>query len=105
MNGCSPNNTPLFLQLAARVGRTYRDADKHQEALAALRRYMAGFGPGEWQDWRGQVIIADGWNGASGQGAFWAVASEAVKRIASELLAEYREEWQKSYGDELFVLA
>lgn len=98
------NNTPQFLRLAARVGRTYRDREKHGPALAALRRYMAGYGPGEWADWQRQVMIADGWNGATGQGAYWAVASEAVNRIAGELLEEYRADWRRRYGAALFVV-
>ena len=86
MDRVSPNNTDRFLRLAARVGRTYRDREKHATALAKLRDYMADFGPDEWRDWQGQVMISMQWNGATGQGAFWAVASEHVNRIAGELL-------------------
>ena len=52
----SPNNTDRFLRLAARVGRTYRDRQKHEKALARLRDYMADFGPEERRDRTRRVL-------------------------------------------------
>jgi len=99
------NNTPKFMRLAAAVGRSYRQPEKHEAALDKLRCYMReGHGPGEWRDWATQTMISDQFCGASGQGGFWAVASVKVNEIALELLAEHRAQWRARHGDALFVI-
>ena len=90
-------------RLAARVGRTLYEREKHETARGKLRAFMETLGVGELDYWRRVVMIDHRWSGATGQGAFWAVASGAVNDIAADILEDRRTEWKEKYGDALFV--
>ena len=91
-------------RLAARVGRTFHDQEKHDKAKASLRAFMEDLGVGELHYWAGIAMIDGRWCGATGQGGFWAVASRVVNEIASELLDEHRRAWRELHGDALFAV-
>ena len=74
-------------RLAAKVGRA-KDAETQQAAetkLTAALRELDGDALRRWAD---VVMIDARFCGATGQGGFWAKASDAVNRLAKELLNE-----------------
>ena len=75
---------------AARFGRCFGRNDragcaKHFDKLVEIIRDL----PRRSQlYWRQVVMIDHRWCGATGQGAYWAVASEAVNNAAAKVLGE-----------------
>ena len=80
-------------QLAARVGRALYDQDRHVGACLALRKYLHTLPPDRIRYWAGCPILDPRWDGATGQGGYWAAATAAVNRIAGDVLTskEYRD--------------
>ena len=68
-------------RLAARCGRTHYDAEKHQASRSKLHGYMT-LDTGRLRYWATVAMIDDGWCGATGTGAYWAVAGRVVNEIA-----------------------
>ena len=82
----------LLKKLAARVGRSLYDKPKYDKFYKALTKYMNTLDTGSLRYWAKVVMIDHRWNGATGQGAFWAVASEAVNEIALSILKSRAQE-------------
>ena len=97
-----PNDDKLK-RLAARCGRTLYDREKHEKAGQKLYEYMQTLGTGELGYWLTIIMIDHRWNGATGQGGYWAVASRVVNETAERILRERGAEWREKYGDAMFV--
>ena len=82
-------NLAKVKRLAARAGRTYQpmQREKHQAARDKLREAMKDLSMGELNIWATAIMIDHRWCGATGQGAYWAVASRLCNEAA---LAELR---------------
>ena len=84
-----PDGSEKVKRLAARCGRTL-DKPKHKEEIAKLSAHMATLGTGELRYWAKVVMISHLWNGATGEGGYWAVASRVVNEVAARLLGARR---------------
>ena len=90
-------------RLAARCGRTHGQAEAHRAACMKLRELLRTLETGRLRYWA-QVMMIDGrWCGATGTGAYWAVASRCVNEQAWAVLRDRGREWRERYGDALFV--
>ena len=98
-----PDNKTV-VKLAARVGRSFGDENKHCQAIKKLRAFMETLCTGSLRYWKEVVMIDPRWCGATGTGAFWAVASRVVNEIANRILSKRSNEWKQLYGDTLFVV-
>ena len=92
--------------LAAKVGRSFYDPGAHEKARTALYTYMATLPYGQLPYYAHLVMLVRPTvrAGATGEGAFWAVASRVVNEIAQELLDRHRQAWRAQYGDAMFVV-
>ena len=94
-----------FKRLAARVGRTFYQPDKHRVAIGKLRSYMSILEVFKLRFWAQVPMIDYRWSGATGKGAFWAVASRVVNELAFEILKEEGDKFRAKYGqDAMFVV-
>ena len=75
-------------RLAAKVGRAYRQAEKFEQHKTKLREFMQTLDKERLRYWAKVVMLDPRFCGATGTGAYWAVASEQVNEIAKELLRE-----------------
>ena len=75
-------------RLAAKVGRAYRQAEKFEQHKTKLREFMQTLDKERLRYWAKVIMLDARFCGATGEGAFWAVASEQVNQIAKELLQE-----------------
>ena len=73
-------------RLAARCGRAYRDEAKFGKLKAKLVEYMRTLDNDRLGYWAGVVMLDPRFCGATGTGAFWAVASRIVNEVAKEIL-------------------
>ena len=83
-----PDEIRKVKRLAARVGRTFDEAGKHAAATRQLRECLATLGTGSLRYWAQVVMIDHRWCGATGTGAFWAVASRVTNELARAILEE-----------------
>ena len=93
-------------RLAARVGRTFYEAEKHAKAKVKLYEYMQTLPIGQmfYYEQLTMLVNVPPHAGATGQGAFWAVASHIVNETAFRIMQEHRDEWRAKYGDAKFVV-
>ena len=75
-------------RLAAKVGRAYQQADKFEQHKTKLREYMEKLDTERLKYWAGVKMLDSRFCGATGEGAYWAVASKAVNDIARQLLSD-----------------
>lgn len=75
-------------RLAARCGRAYRKRAQFAQLKAKLVELMRGLDTRRLGYWAAVVMIDDRWCGATGQGAYWAVASECCNQAARQVLQE-----------------
>lgn len=80
-----PENKKL-VTLAAKVGRNFYNQSEYDKAHKKLHEFMQGLSVDRLQYWAYVVMIDPRWSGATGQGAYWAVASRVVNEIAQECL-------------------
>ena len=91
MHPCIPLTADEFPEvaqvkrIAARYARAHTNSVK-DECRAKLRQLMEGFHLGKLNRCRTVVMIDHRWQGATGAGGYWAVASELVNEVASEIL-------------------
>ena len=83
-----PEHVARVKRLASRAGRTFRDRLAHEEARSRLRAYLAESATCHLRFWAGVIMLDPRFCGASGTGAFWAVASRVVNEEARAILAE-----------------
>ena len=78
-------NLAKVKRLAARAGRTFQpyDKDKHQAAKDKLRAAMKDLSMGELNVWATAIMIDHRWCGATGTGAYRAVASRLCNEAAA----------------------
>ena len=79
-------NLAKIKRLAAKAGRTLYEREKHQAARDKLREAMKDLSMGELNIWATAIMIDHRWCGATGQGAYWAVASELCNEAALDEL-------------------
>ena len=75
-------------RLAAKCGRAYNDAAKFEKHTAKLREYMQTLSSERLRYWSGVIMLDPRFCGATGQGGFWAAASEQVNQIAKDILRD-----------------
>ena len=75
-------------RLAAKCARSYRQAEKFEQHKAKLREFMQTLDKERLRYWAGVVMLDPRFCGATGEGAYWAVASEQVNQVAKEILVE-----------------
>ena len=75
-------------RLAAKVGRAHQQADKFEQHKTKLREFMQTLDKERLEYWAKVVMLDSRFCGATGTGAYWAVASKQVNDIAKELLHE-----------------
>ena len=76
---------------AARVGRGIKQPPAERaKREAKLRAVLDTLDDHALELWSRVGMIDHRWNGATGQGGYWAPASIAVNRIAGELLVQRR---------------
>ena len=81
----SDPSTRRIKRIAAKCGRAFgrRDRVELERQFGRLVEAMRALPRSEIVYWRHIVMIDGRWQGATGQGAYWAVASEAANRAAS----------------------
>lgn len=86
---------------AARAGRTWEaahrgdeQAAKHRAAGANLAEVLQGTDTARLRFWAGCTMIDGRWCGASGTGAYWAVASRLVNEAAAAELRRRGDAWR-----------
>ena len=77
----------LIKRLAARTGRALGSASKYAAAYGKLCEAMRTLPTDRLTYWSNVIMIDSGWCGATGAGGYWAAASEACNRSATEALA------------------
>lgn len=99
-----PDVNSEVVKLASKVGRAFYKPEKYQKALGKLRKHMQTLGLFELKYWAHVLLISPRYSGATGQGAYIAVASRVVNEVSSEILAQRQKDWKEKYGDSLFVV-
>ena len=89
--------------LASRVGRSFYDEEKYKKHYPKLKEYMETIDNGRLNYWKDIMLIDHRWSGATGTGAYIAVASRVVNEISEDILRERGREWKEKYGDDIFV--
>lgn len=81
-------NLAKVKRLAARAGRTFQpmQREKHRAAKDKLRAAMKDLSMGELNVWASAIVIDHRWNGTTGEGAYWAVASRLCNEAATDEL-------------------
>ena len=74
--------------LAAKCGRTIYNKDKHEKARSKLREKLEQLDTKALFHWARFAMIDHRWSGATGQGAYWAVASRCVNEESISILKE-----------------
>lgn len=106
VHGCFPPNTPEaqhIKRLAAKCGRTIYKGEKHAKAREKLLVAMTALDVPALRYWATVVMIDNRYNGATGQGGFWAAASACCNELASAALKVHSQTWRDKYGDAMFV--
>lgn len=91
-------------RLAARCGRTFSSPAKHGTARAKLREKLRTLDTGRLRYWATVLMIDHRWCGATGAGAYWAVASRCVNEDARAVLRERGDAWRRRHGASSFVV-
>lgn len=99
-----PDQSDPLIKLASAVGRAFYDKEKYGKNLAELKKHMAELSTAKLLYWKDVLLIRPEWDGASGTGAYIAVASRVVNEIATELLQIKCQEWKEKYGNAMFVV-
>ena len=99
-----PDRSSRVVKLASKVGRAFYKPEKYNVELGKLERYMQSLDNGELLYWKDVLMIRPEFSGATGQGAYIAVASRVVNEVATSVLEQRRDEWKQQYGDSLFVV-
>ena len=96
---------PKLKRLAARAGRAFGRGNHRVELRATqlLKVHLESLGSGELTHWSQVAMIDPRFNGATGQGGYWAAASRIVNELSMEILKVRSIQWKKDYGDEMFV--
>ena len=84
-DGDAPDVAPVK-RAAAKVGRAFGQRAKYEKAVAALNKVLHGLETPRLRFWADCLMIDGRWCGATGQGGYWAVASEKVNELAGEEL-------------------
>ena len=95
-----------LLRLAGTAGRSFYNEPKYKKHTQKLYDFMQTVDTGRLRYWAGVVMLRNptAEAGATGTGAFWAVASRIVNEIAVEILQERAKEFRAKYGDSMFVV-
>ena len=82
--------------LAAWCARAYRKQEQFAKLKAKLVELMRGLNTSRLGYWAEVVMIDGRWCGETGQGAYWAVASECVNKAGEQVLKErgLKAEWR-----------
>ena len=99
-----PQEVAKIKKLAARCGRTYYEPAKHEQARAKLAEAVAGLDHCALDYWAHVMMIDTRWCGATGTGAYWAVASRCVNEIALAEMLRRSKAWRQEHGDAMFVV-
>ena len=107
-----PNQKDPLIRIASRAGKTYpntlyptqEEIELHLKEIEKVQKHMHKLDTGELRYWAGVILIRPEWCGASGTGAYIAVASRIVNDVAMQIFKERAKEWKKEYGNTLFVV-
>ena len=107
-----PDQEDPLIKIASSAAKTYpntlyptsEQCENHLKAIEKVKKHMLNLDTGKLRYWAGVILIRPEWCGASGTGAYIAVASRIVNEIAIEILKERAEKWTQNYGDAIFVV-
>ena len=99
-----PDQNDKVVKLALSVGRVFYNEDLYNKRYKKLYEHMQTLTAPELKKWSEVVMISPYFSGATGQGAYIAVASRIVNEIATEILQAQIKEWKEQYGDAFFVV-
>ena len=107
-----PDQKDPLIKIASSAGKTYpntlyptsEQCEKHLKEIEKVKKHMLNLDTGKLRYWADVILIRPEWCGASGTGAYIAVASRIVNEVAIEILKERAKEWKKKYGDTIFVI-
>ena len=93
--GKDDKNVQAVKKAAARAARSFRkDEETHQSHVADLIKVLIDTDSARLRYWAGVVMIDNRFCGATGTGAYWAVASRLVNEIAQIELKERGDRWR-----------
>ena len=92
--GADDANVKAVKRAAAKCGRTFYDREKHVKAREELAKVLAGTDPARLRYWAKVVMIDGRFSGATGAGAYWAVASRCVNEDAIAELKRLGDAWR-----------
>ena len=100
--GADDANVRAVKRAAAKAGRTWAPSRKgddertaaHRAAVARLVEVLRGTDTARLRYWAGVTMIDGRWCGASGTGAYWAVASRLVNGLAKAELRRRGDAWR-----------
>ena len=93
--GKADGNVRAVKRAAAKAGRSWRTGgDRHRADVAKLAEVLAGTDTGRLRYWAGVTMIDGRWCGASGTGAYWAVASRLVNEASAVELRRRGDAWR-----------
>ena len=101
------DNDPIVKRvkhLASRVGRSFYDEEKYNNHFTKLKNYLQTLDSGRLRYWASIMLIDPKYCGATGAGAYIAVASRVVNELSRELLCFRASLWRLRHGDSLFVI-
>ena len=78
---------------ASTAGKNYYHLEKYEKAYAKLYDFMKNLTIPRLNYWAKIQMIDPRWCGATGTGAYWAVASRIVNEIAQEILSIRNKQW------------
>ena len=89
-----PEITPKVKRAAAKCGRTFYRREEHEAARGKLRALLEKEDVPSLRWYAKVVMIDDRWNGATGEGGYWAVASRCLNEDALAELRRRRDAWR-----------
>ena len=98
MFGKDDKNVKDVKRLAAKAARSFRKEDqkKHKKQLADLAKVIKDTDSARLRYWAGVVMIDMRFCGASGTGAYWAVASRFVNECALAEIKKRSDAWRNA---------
>ena len=97
-------NVEEVKRAAAKVGRAFGNRDKYNRAHAQLVAVLEKQDPAHLRFWAQVPILDMRWSGATGQGGYWAVATQAVNDVSADLMRQRGREWREKHGADFVVV-
>ena len=97
-------NVEEVKRAAAKVGRAFGNRDKYNRAHAQLVAVLEKQDPAHLRFWAQVPILDMRWSGATGQGGYWAVATQAVNDVSADLMRQRGREWREKHGSDFVIV-